>query len=185
LAHSTSSVENDNMSAAKESSSSGGTTSSSSSDSGNSPDSPYSPSSSSSSESWDTSSDAASRRSRPGPYNSRHDSKKRSEKADLVKVIRSSNSRFKSLLDYRTFFLIRRDLSLPPSLVEKTHKMNRHLDGAFRRQEPFTGTSPLGVFAFLTTFRRACDAAGLTHGQALPLLAFRLSDLLNEPSRVP
>jgi len=37
------------------------------------------------------------------------------------------------------------------------------------------GTSPLGVFTFLTTFRRACDAAGLTHGQALPLLDFRLS----------
>ena len=71
--------------------------------------------------------------------------------------------------------MIRRDLSLPPSLVEKTHKMNRRLDGAFQGQEPFTGTSPLGVFTFLTTFRRACDAAGLTHGQALPLLAFRLS----------
>jgi len=54
--------------------------------------------------------------------------------------------------------------------------MNRRLDGAFQGQEPFTGTSPLGVFTFLTTFRRACDAAGLTHGQALPLLAFRLSD---------
>jgi len=78
-------------------------------------------------------------------------------------------------LDYRTYFLIRRDLSLPASLVEKTHKMNRRLDGAFQGQEPFTGTSPLGVFTFLTTFRRACDAAGLTHGQALPLLASRLS----------
>jgi len=54
--------------------------------------------------------------------------------------------------------------------------MNRRLDGAFQGQEPFTGTSPLGVFTFLTTFRRACDAAGLSHGQALPLLVFRLSD---------
>jgi len=53
--------------------------------------------------------------------------------------------------------------------------MNRRLDGAFQGQEPFTGTSPLGLFTFLTTFRRACDAAGLTHGQALPILAFRLS----------
>jgi len=53
--------------------------------------------------------------------------------------------------------------------------MNRRLDGAFQGQEPLTGTSPLGVFSFLTTFRRACDAAGLTHGQALPLSAFRLS----------
>jgi len=53
--------------------------------------------------------------------------------------------------------------------------MSRRLDGAFQGQEPFTGTSPLGVFSFLTTFRRACDAAGLTHGQALLLLAFCLS----------
>jgi len=99
------------------------------------------------------------------------------EKADRHKVIRPFNSRFKSLLEYRTYFLIRGDLYLAPSLVEKTHKhkMNRCLDGAFQGQEPFTGTSLLGVFTFLTTFRRACDAAGLTHGQALPLLAFRLS----------
>jgi len=97
------------------------------------------------------------------------------EKADRLQVIRLSNSRFKSLLDYRTYFLIRRDLSLPPSLLQKTHKMNRRLDGAFQGQEPFTGTSPLCVSTFLTTFRRACDAAGLTHGQALPVLAFRLS----------
>jgi len=27
----------------------------------------------------------------------------------------------------------------------------------------------------MTTFRRACDAAGLTHGQALPLMVFRLA----------
>jgi len=175
LARSTSSVENANMSAAKESSSSSGTTSSSSSDCGESPGSPSSPSWSSSSESSDTSSDAASRRSRPNPYKSGHDSKKRLEKADRLDVIRPSNSRFKSLLDYRTYFLIRRDLSLPPSLEEKTHKRTRRLDGSSQEQEPFTGTSPLGVFTFLSTFRRACDAAGLTHGQALPLLAFRLS----------
>jgi len=53
--------------------------------------------------------------------------------------------------------------------------MNSRLDGAFQGQEPLTGTSPLGVFTILTTFRRACDAAGLSHGQVLPLLAFRLS----------
>jgi len=175
LARSTSSVENANMSAANETSSSRGTPCSSSFDSGGSPGSPSSPSSSSGSESSDTSSDAASRRSRLGPYKGHSDSKKRLEKADRLKVIRPSNSRFKSLLDYHTYFLIQRDLSLPPSLVEKTRKMNRRLDGAFQGQEPLTGTSPLDVFTFLTTFRRACDAAGLTHGQALPLLALRLS----------
>jgi len=175
LARSTSSVENANMSAANESSSSSGTTSSSSSDSEESPGSPSSPSSSSSSKSSATSSDAESRRSRPGPYKSRPDSKKRLEKADRQKVIRPSDSRCKSVLDYRTYFVIRRDRSLPSSLVEKAHKMSRRLDGAFQRKEPFTGTSPLGVFTFLKTFRRACDAAGLTHGKALRVLAFSLS----------
>jgi len=102
LARSTSSGENANMSAASESSSSSRTTSSSSTDPGASPGSPSSPSSSSSSESSATSSDAASLRSRLGPYKGRPDSKKRLEKADRLKVIRPSNSRFKSLLDYRT-----------------------------------------------------------------------------------
>jgi len=37
------------------------------------------------------------------------------------------------------------------------------------------GALPLGISTFLTTFRRACDAAGLTHGQALPLMVFRLA----------
>jgi len=97
------------------------------------------------------------------------------ERGDLRKVIRLTNSRFKALLDYRTFFLIRRSATYPPSLVEKAHKMNRRLDGVFQGQKTFTGVDPLGVFTFLTTFRRACDSAGLTHGQALPLLAFRLS----------
>jgi len=53
--------------------------------------------------------------------------------------------------------------------------MNRRLDGAFQGQYPFTDTSPLGLFTFLTTYRRACDSSGPTHGQALPLLAFCLS----------
>jgi len=99
----------------------------------------------------------------------------RLEKADRLKVIRPANSRFKSLLEYRTYFLTRHYLSLPSSLVEKTHKMSRRLDGAFQGKEPFTGTSPLGVLTFLTIFRCACDAAGLTHGQAVPLLPFSLS----------
>jgi len=54
--------------------------------------------------------------------------------------------------------------------------MSRRLDGAFQGQEPFTRTSPHGVFTFLTDFRRACDAAGWKPGQASPLLVFRLSD---------
>jgi len=148
LAGSTFSVENANLLAANESSPSNGTTFFSSSDSGESPVSPSSPPSSSRSELLDTSSDAASLGSRPGPYKSRPDSKKRLAKADREKVIRPSESRFKSRLDYRTYFLVRHDLSLPPSLVEKTHKMHRRLNGATQGQEPFTGTSPRGVFTF-------------------------------------
>ena len=172
---STSSVENANMSAAKESSPSSGTTSSSSSDSGKSPGSPSSPSPSSSCESSDTSSDAETRQSRSSLYTSHHDSTQQLETAYRQTGIRPSNSRFKSLLDYRTYFMIRRDLSSPPSLVEMTHKLNRRLDGAFQRPEPFTGTSPLCVLTIRTFFRPACDAAGPTHSQGLPLLVFRHS----------
>ena len=59
--------------------------------------------------------------------------------------------------------------------MKETQKRNRRLDGGLPGQEPFTGIIPLNVFTFLTTFRRTYDAAGLTHGQALPLLAFFLS----------
>jgi len=88
-------------------------------------------------------------------------------------VIRPANSRFKTLLDYRTYFLIRRQLTYTPEEAERSHRLNKRLDGAFLGQQPFTGALPLGIFTFLTTFRRACDAAGLTHGQALPLMVFR------------
>jgi len=49
------------------------------------------------------------------------------------------------------------------------------LDGAFHGQSPITGALPLSIITFFTTYRRACDAAGLTHSQALPLMVFRLS----------
>jgi len=111
----------------------------------------------------------------PGPYKADPKVKVRLEKADRIKVIRAANSRFKSLLDYRTYFLIRRDLTYSLEQVERAHKMNRRLDGAFQGQEPSNGAVPLNIFTFLTTFRRECDSAGLTHGQALPLLAFRLA----------
>jgi len=53
--------------------------------------------------------------------------------------------------------------------------MDRRLDGACHGQQPCTVTSPLGALTFLTTFRRAFDAASLAHGRALPLSAFCLS----------
>jgi len=157
LARPTSSVETADTSAANESSPSSGTISEPSSDSGECSGSPYSPSSSSSSESLDPSPDVECRRSHLGPNKSRHDFRKQLEKADRRKVIRTSYSHFESLLDYHTYFLVGRDLSLPPSLVEKTHKMNLRLDGAFQGLEHLTGTSPLRVFTFLTTSRRARD----------------------------
>ena len=101
--------------------------------------------------------------------------KERLEKADRMKVIRPDNSRFKTLLDYRTYFLIRRQLTYAPKEAQRSHRHNKSLDGAFHGQQPFTGALPLGIFTFLVTFRRACDAAGMTHGQALPLMVFRLA----------
>jgi len=87
-------------------------------------------------------------------------------------VIRLANSRFKTLLGYRTYFLIRPHLTYTHEEAQRSHRLNKRLDGAFHGQQPFTGAFPLGIFTFLTTFRRACDAAGLTHGQALPLMVF-------------
>jgi len=101
--------------------------------------------------------------------------KERLEKSDRIKVIRPANSRFKTLLDYRTYFLIRRQLTNTPKEAKRSHRLNERLDGAFYGQRPFTGALSLGIFTFLTTFRRACDAAGMTHGQALSLMVFRLA----------
>jgi len=82
-----------------------------------------------------------------------------------------------TLLDYSTYFLIHRQLTYTPKEAQRSHRLNKLSDGAFHWQKPFTGALPLGIFTFLTTFRRACDAAGLTHGQALPLTVFRLAGI--------
>jgi len=144
-------------------------TDTSSSDDGHGPPGAPSPPSGSSPSDSSSESDAAARK-RPAPPTKR---KERLEKADRIKVIRPSNSRFKTLLDYRTYFVIRRQLTSTPKEAQRSHRLNKRLDGAFHEQQPFTRALPLGIFTFLTTFRRACDAARLTHGQALPLMIFR------------
>jgi len=131
---------------------------------------PSPPSGSSSGEST-SESNATARKRLPTP-NIR---KKPLEKADRIEVIRPANSRFKTLLDYRTCFLIRRQLAYTPKEAHRSHLLNERLDGTFYGHQPFTRALPLGIFTFLTTFRRTCDAAGLTHGQALPLMVFRLA----------
>jgi len=90
-------------------------------------------------------------------------------------VIRPANIRFKTLLDYRTNFLIRRQLTFTPKEAQRSHRLKKLLGGAFHGQQPFTGALPSGIFMFLTTLRPACVAAGLTHGQALPLMVFRIA----------
>ena len=89
--------------------------------------------------------------------------KERLEKADKIELIHPANSRFKTLLDCRTDFLLRRQLTYLPKETQRSHRLNKRLDGAFHGQQPFTGALPLGIFRLLTTFRRACDAAGLSH----------------------
>jgi len=146
-------------------------TDTSSSDDGHGPPGPPSSPSGPSPSDSSSESDAAARK-RPATHTKR---KERLEKADRIKVTRPANSRFKTLLDYRTYFLIRRQLTYTPKEAQRSHRLNERLDGAFHWQQPFTGALPLGIFTFLTTFHRACDAAGLTHGQALPLMVFRLA----------
>jgi len=72
----------------------------------------------------------------------------------MIKVIRPANSRFKTLLDYRTSFLVRLQLTYTPEEAQRLHRLNKHLDGAFHGQQPFTRALPLDIFTFLTTFRR-------------------------------
>jgi len=146
-------------------------TDTSSSDDGHGPPGPPSPPSGStpsdsSSESYETA------RKRSATPTKR---KERLEKADRIKVIRPANSRFKTFLDDRSYFLIRRQLTCTPKEAQRSHRLNKRLDGAFHGQQPFTGALPLGIFTLLKSFRRACDAAGLTHGQALPIMVFRLA----------
>jgi len=85
-------------------------TDTSSSDDGHGPPGPPSPPSGSSPSDSSSESDAAARK-RPSTPTKR---KERLEKADRIKVIRPANSRFKTLLDYRTYFLIRRQLTYTP-----------------------------------------------------------------------
>jgi len=145
----------------------------SSSDDGHGPPGPPSPPSGSSPSDSSRESDAAARKRPATPTTTKQ--KERLEKADRIKVIRPANSRFRTLLDYRKYFLIRRQLTYTPKEAQRSHRLNKRLDGAFHGQQPFTGALPLGIFTFLTTFRRACDAAGLTHGHALPLMVFQLA----------
>jgi len=60
--------------------------------------------------------------------------------------------------------MLQRQLTYTPKEAQMSDLLNKRLDGAFHGQQPFTGVLPLGIFTFLTTFRRACDAAGLTYG---------------------
>jgi len=146
-------------------------TDASSSDDGHGPPGPPSPPSGSSPSDSSSESEATARKRSATPTKR----KKRHQKAERIKVIRPANSCCKTLLDYRTYFLLRRQLTYTPQEAQRSHRLNKRLEGAFHGQQPFTGALPLGIFTFLTTFRRACDAAGLTHGQALPLVVFRLA----------
>jgi len=145
--------------------------STSSSDDGHGPPGPPSPPSGSSPSESSSESDTTTHKRSAVPAKR----KERIEKADRIKVIRPANSRFKTLLDYRTYSLIRRQLTYTPKEAQRSQRLNKRVDGAFHGQQPFAGALPLGIFTFLATFRRACDTAGLTHGQALPLMVFRLA----------
>jgi len=85
-------------------------TAASSSDDGHGPPGPPSPPSGSSPSDSSSESDAAARERPATPTTTKR--KERLGKADRIKVIRPAISRFKTLLDYRTYFLIRRQLSI-------------------------------------------------------------------------
>jgi len=97
------------------------------------------------------------------------------EKYDRRLRVRAANSRFRSLLDCRTYFLLYKRLAYPPRLVRKAQKVSKSLDGALQGIDPCTGADPLAVFTFLSTFKRAWSASGTGYGQALVLLGFSLA----------
>ena len=90
-------------------------------------------------------------------------------------AIRPTNRRYHHLLSYESYFLNKTSLAYPARLVDKAHKVNRALNGPFQGTKAFDGQDPLGIFGFLSTIKRACDSAGATHGQAFPLLSYRLA----------
>jgi len=90
-------------------------------------------------------------------------------------AIRPTNRRYRHLLSYESYFVNKTSLAYPPRLVDKADKINRALNGPFQGTKAFDGQDPLGIFGFLSTFKRACDSAGATHGQAFPLLSYRLA----------
>jgi len=96
-------------------------TDTSSSDDGHGPPGPLSPPSGSSLSDSSSKSDAAARK-RPATPTKR---KERLEKSYRIKVIRQANSRFKTLLDYRTYFLIRRQLTYTPKEAHRSHRINK------------------------------------------------------------
>jgi len=96
-------------------------TDTSSSDDGHGPPGPPSPPSRSSPSDSSSESDAAARK-RPAAPTKR---KERLEKANMIKVIRPAKSRFKTLLDFRTFFLIRRQLTYTPKEATRSHRLNK------------------------------------------------------------
>jgi len=85
-------------------------TDTSSSDDGHGPPGPPSPPSGSSPSDSSSESDATARKRSATPTKR----KERLGKEDRIKVIRSANSCFKTLLNYRTYFLIRRQLTYTP-----------------------------------------------------------------------
>ena len=97
------------------------------------------------------------------------------EKYDRRLRVRAANSRFRSLLDCRTYFLLDKRLAYPPRLVRKAQKVNKSLNGALQVIEPCTGADPLAVFTFMLTFKWAWNASGISYGQALALLGFLLA----------
>jgi len=89
-------------------------TDTSSSDDGHGPPGPPSPLNGSSPSDSSSESDAAARKC-PAPPTKR---KERLQKADRIKVIRPAYSRFKTLLDCRTNFLMRRQLTYTPNVAQ-------------------------------------------------------------------
>jgi len=120
-------------------------TDTSSSDDGHGPPGPPSPPRGSSPSDSSSESDTAARK-RPATPSKR---KERLEKADKINVIRPANSRFKTLLDYRTYFLIRPHLTYTHEEAKRSHRLKNRFCRSVLRATAIHGSFSLGYLHVL------------------------------------
>ena len=86
-----------------------------------------------------------------------------------LKPLSSLNSLYKASVDYRTYRLVNTSPAYNNAMSKKVHSYIRSL-GTQLAQTKFDPSNGIGVLAFLTNFKRACDSIAIHEGIAMWLL---------------